>query len=150
SGRDAIYKSADDYDILVTSYALARRDAESLDKLAFRTIVLDEAQQIKNPQAKISQVIKGINAEQRLALTGTPIENSVLDLWSIVDFVMPGLLGNESHFRSVFETPIMRDGDVEKQTRLPKRVQPFMIRRLKTQVAADLPSRTEQSIECEM
>ena len=150
SGRDAIYKTADKYDVLVTSYALARRDAESLSGIGFRTVVLDEAQQIKNPQAKISQVIKSIDAEQRLALTGTPIENSVLDLWSIVDFVMPGLLGNESHFRSVFETPIMRDGDVEKQTRLAKRVQPFMIRRLKTQVAADLPSRTEQSIECEM
>jgi len=150
AGREAVYNDADKFDLLVTSYALARRDAESLDKLAFRTIVLDEAQQIKNPQAKISQVIKGINAEQRLALTGTPIENSVLDLWSIVDFVMPGLLGKESHFRTNFETPIMRDGDVEKQQRLARRVQPFMIRRLKTQVAADLPSRTEQTIECEM
>lgn len=150
AGREAVYHDADKFDLLVTSYALARRDAESLDKLAFRTIVLDEAQQIKNPQAKISQVIKGINAEQRLALTGTPIENSVLDLWSIVDFVMSGLLGKESHFRTNFETPIMRDGDVEKQQRLARRVQPFMIRRLKTQVAADLPSRTEQTIECEM
>ena len=150
AGREAIYNAAHTFDLLVTSYALARRDAESLNKLAFRTIVLDEAQQIKNPQAKISVVIKGINSEQRLALTGTPIENSVLDLWSIVDFVMPGLLGNESHFRSTFETPIMRDGDGEKQQRLAKRVQPFMIRRLKTQVAADLPSRTEQTIECEM
>ena len=150
SGREAIYKSAGDYDMLVTSYALARRDAESMNKIGFRAVVLDEAQQIKNPQAKISQVIKSLNAEQRLALTGTPIENSVLDLWSIVDFVMPGLLGNESHFRTTFETPIMRDGDVEKQQRLAKRIQPFMIRRLKTQVAADLPSRTEQSIECEM
>lgn len=150
SGRDAIYRSADEYDLLVTSYALARRDADSLNKLGFRAVVLDEAQQIKNPQAKISQVIKSLDAEQRLALTGTPIENSVLDLWSIVDFVMPGLLGNESHFRTTFETPIMRDGDVEKQQRLAKRIQPFMIRRLKTQVAADLPSRTEQTIECEM
>ncbi|HXW52138.1 MAG TPA: SNF2-related protein, partial [Candidatus Acidoferrales bacterium] len=150
TGREAIYNEADKYDMLVTSYALARRDAETLGKLSFRAIVLDEAQQIKNPQAKISVVLKGIQSEQRLALTGTPIENSVLDLWSIVDFVMPGLLGNESHFRSTFETPIMRDGDVEKQQRLAKRVQPFMIRRLKTQVAADLPSRTEQTIECEM
>ncbi|HXW76536.1 MAG TPA: SNF2-related protein, partial [Candidatus Eremiobacteraceae bacterium] len=150
TGRDAIYKDAHSYDMLVTSYALARRDAESLGAIKFRTVVLDEAQQIKNPQAKISQVIKGLNADQRLALTGTPIENSVLDLWSIVDFVMPGLLGNEGHFRTTFETPIMRDGDAEKQQRLAKRIQPFMIRRLKTQVAADLPSRTEQTIECEM
>src|SRR5271165_4320838 len=150
AGREDVYAAAADYDLLVTSYALARRDAESLAKITFRTVVLDEAQQIKNPQAKISQVIKSLNAEQRLALTGTPIENSVLDLWSIMDFVMPGLLGNESHFRATFETPIMRDGDVEKQQRLAKRVQPFMIRRLKTQVAADLPSRTEQTIECEM
>lgn len=150
TGREAVYNNAANFDLLVTSYALARRDAESLGKLNFRTIVLDEAQQIKNPQAKISQVIKGIQAEQRLALTGTPIENSVLDLWSIVDFVMPGLLGKESHFRTAFETPIMRDGDLDKQQRLARRVQPFMIRRLKTQVAADLPSRTEQTIECEM
>ncbi|MBC5806646.1 MAG: SWIM zinc finger family protein [Candidatus Eremiobacteraeota bacterium] len=150
SGREAVYNDARKFDLLVTSYALARRDAETLNRLNFRTIVLDEAQQIKNPQAKISQVIKGIHSEQRLALTGTPIENSVLDLWSIVDFVMPGLLGKESHFRNAFETPIMRDGDVDKQQRLARRVQPFMIRRLKTQVAADLPSRTEQTIECEM
>ncbi|MDQ6779990.1 MAG: DEAD/DEAH box helicase [Candidatus Eremiobacteraeota bacterium] len=150
SGREAVYSEAAKFDLMVTSYALARRDAESLNRLSFRSIVLDEAQQIKNPQAKISQVIKGINADQRLALTGTPIENSVLDLWSIVDFVMPGLLGNEGHFRNAFETPIMRDGDVEKQQRLARRIQPFMIRRLKTQVAADLPSRTEQTIECEM
>ncbi len=150
AGRDAVYQDAGKYDMLVTSYALARRDAESLSKIDFRTVVLDEAQQIKNPQAKISQVIKSLESDQRLALTGTPIENSVLDLWSIMDFVMPGLLGNESHFRSSFETPIMRDGDAEKQQRLAKRVQPFMIRRLKTQVAADLPSRTEQTIECEM
>ncbi|HXM18556.1 MAG TPA: SNF2-related protein [Candidatus Tumulicola sp.] len=150
AGRDAVYQDVDKYDMLVTSYALARRDAETLSKINFRTVVLDEAQQIKNPQAKISQVIKSLESEQRLALTGTPIENSVLDLWSIMDFVMPGLLGNESHFRTAFETPIMRDGDAEKQQRLAKRVQPFMIRRLKTQVAADLPSRTEQTIECEM
>ena len=150
SGREAIYQSAADFDMLVTSYALARRDAESLSKMEFRTVVLDEAQQIKNPQAKISQVIKSLQSEHRLALTGTPIENSVLDLWSIVDFVMPGLLGNEGHFRTTFETPIMRDGDADKQQRLARRVQPFMIRRLKTQVAADLPSRTEQTIECEM
>jgi len=150
AGREDVYNSADKFDLLVTSYALARRDAESLAKIPFRTVVLDEAQQIKNPQAKISQVIKSLRSDQRLALTGTPIENSVLDLWSIMDFVMPGLLGNESHFRGTFETPIMRDGDAEKQTRLAKRVQPFMIRRLKQQVAADLPSRTEQTIECEM
>jgi len=150
SGREAVYKSADKYDLLVTSYALARRDEEQLKKLAFRTVVLDEAQQIKNPQAKISQVIKTLSAGQRLALTGTPIENSIVDLWSIMDFVMPELLGNENHFRNEFETPIMRDGDVDKQQRLAKRVQPFMIRRLKTQVAKDLPSRTEQTIECDM
>jgi len=150
SGREDVYQQAAHYDLLVTSYALARRDAESLAKIRFRTVVLDEAQQIKNPQAKISQVIKSLDSEQRLALTGTPIENSVLDLWSIMDFVMPGLLGNEGHFRTTFETPIMRDGDAEKQQRLAKRVAPFMIRRLKTQVAADLPPRTEQTIECEM
>ena len=150
SGRENVYKSADKYDLLVTSYALARRDEEQLKKLDLRIVVLDEAQQIKNPQAKISQVIKTLDSEQRLALTGTPIENSIVDLWSIMDFVMPDLLGNENHFRTHFETPIMRDGDVEKQQRLARRVQPFMIRRLKTQVAKDLPSRTEQTIECDM
>jgi len=150
AGREAVYKNAGKYDLLVTSYALARRDEETLKQLKFRTVVLDEAQQIKNPQAKISQLIKTLDARQRLALTGTPIENSIVDLWSIMDFVMPDLLGNEAHFRNHFETPIMRDGDVERQQRLAKRVQPFMIRRLKTQVAKDLPSRTEQMIECDM
>jgi len=150
AGREAVYKNADNYDLLVTSYALARRDEDALKQLRFRTVVLDEAQQIKNPQAKISQLIKTLDAGQRLALTGTPIENSIVDLWSIMDFVMPDLLGNEAQFRNNFETPIMRDGDVERQQRLAKRVQPFMIRRLKTQVAKDLPSRTEQTIECDM
>ena len=153
SGRETIYESAKDYDLLVTSYALARRDSENIEsfkKIGFRTIVLDEAQQIKNPQAKISQVIKNLEAEQRFALTGTPIENSVLDLWSILNFVEPDCLGHETHFRNKFEIPIMRDGDAEKQQRLAKGVSKFIKRRLKSEVAADLPARTEQTIECEM
>src|SRR5208283_2686036 len=91
------------FDLIVTNYALLRRDLEALQKFAFRAVILDEAQFIKNPDAQISQSVKQLRAGQRLALTGTPLENRLLDLWSIVDFVQPSYLGSQQNFREKYE-----------------------------------------------
>ena len=118
-------------DVVVTSYALIRRDAERYRALEFDTVVLDEAQHIKNRQTQNAQAVKAIRARQRLVLTGTPMENSVLDLWSIFDFLMPGYLGTAQDFRERYEQPIARDKDVRTQARLARRMRPFLLRRLK-------------------
>ena len=106
SERAARYEEVEQYDVVVTSYALARLDAERLAKIRFRTVILDEAQNAKNPSSQISKVVRALRAEHRLALTGTPVENSLRDLWAIFAFLEPGLLGSESSFRKRFELPI--------------------------------------------
>ena len=113
-------------------------------------MVLDEAQHIKNRQTQNAQAVKAVKAAHRLVLTGTPMENSVLDLWSIFDFLMPGYLGSAQDFRERYELPIVRDKDARAQDRLARRLRPFLLRRLKTQVAADLPPRIEQVSFCEL
>ena len=137
-------------DIVVTSYALIRRDAEKYRALEFDTVVLDEAQHIKNRQTQNAQAVKAIRAKHRLVLTGTPLENSVLDLWSIFDFLMPGYLGTAKDFRERYEQPIAKEKNAEAQTRLARRLRPFMLRRLKRDVAADLPAKLEQVSFCEL
>jgi len=137
-------------DLVITSYAVLRRDAEYYRQLEFDTVVLDEAQHIKNRQTQNAQAVKAVKASHRIVLTGTPLENSVFDLWSIFDFLMPGYLGNASDFKERYETPIARDRDVKAQARLGRRLRPFMLRRLKTEVAADLPAKLEQVSFCEL
>jgi len=137
-------------DIVVTSYALIRRDAEKYRGLEFDTIVLDEAQHIKNRQTQNAQAVKAVRAKHRLVLTGTPLENSVLDLWSIFDFLMPGYLGTAKDFRERYELPIAKEKNAEAQARLARRLRPFMLRRLKREVAADLPAKIEQISFCEL
>ena len=137
-------------DIVVTSYALIRRDAEKYRELEFDTVALDEAQHIKNRQTQNAQAVKAIRAQHRIVLTGTPLENSVLDLWSIFDFLMPGYLGTAKDFRERYELPIAKEKSVEAQTRLARRLRPFMLRRLKKEVAADLPAKLEQVSFCEL
>jgi len=137
-------------DVVVTSYALIRRDADRYRELEFDTAVLDEAQHIKNRQTQNAQAVKSIRARRRLVLTGTPIENSVLDLWSIFDFLMPGYLGTAQDFRERYEQPIARDRDTRAQARLSRRLRPFLLRRLKKEVAADLPPKIEQVSYCEL
>lgn len=129
------------HEIVVTSYALLRRDAELLKAVGFAVVVLDEAQHIKNRSTQNAIAAKSLQAEHRLVLTGTPIENSVTDLWSIMDFLMPRYLGRADAFRQQYELPIARGGaDAEAaQTRLRRKLQPFLLRRLKRDVAADLP-----------
>jgi len=137
-------------DIVVTSYALIRRDAEKYRGLEFDTVVLDEAQHIKNRQTQNAQAVKAVRAKHRLVLTGTPLENSVLDLWSIFDFLMPGYLGAAKDFRERYELPIAKEKNAEAQARLARRLRPFMLRRLKKEVAADLPAKIEQISFCEL
>ena len=137
-------------DLVVTSYALIRRDAEKYRGLEFDTVVLDEAQHIKNRQTQNAQAVKAVRAKHRLVLTGTPLENSVLDLWSIFDFLMPGYLGTAKDFRERYEQPIAKEKNAEAQSRLARRLRPFMLRRLKREVAKDLPAKLEQVSYCEL
>jgi superfamily II DNA or RNA helicase len=149
SDRAAKYETIHDYDVIITSYALARLDAQQLERFRFRTLVLDEAQNTKNPGSQIAKVVRGLQADHRLALTGTPVENSLRDLWAIFGFVEPGLLGSESSFRRRFELPIA-DGDERAAIVLRSRLEPFVLRRTKEDVARELPERTEAVIECEL
>src|ERR1035437_6199521 len=137
-------------DIVVTSYALIRRDAEKYRGLEFDTVALDEAQHIKNRQTQNAQAVKAVKAKHRIVLAGTPLENSVLDLWSIFDFLMPGYLGTAKDFRERYELPVAKEKNAEAQTRLARRLRPFMLRRLKKEVAADLPAKLEQISFCEL
>ena len=152
SGSDRFQRWTDlaDSDLAVTSYALLRRDAERYLDLDFDTVILDEAQHIKNRQTQNAQAVKSIRAEHRVVLTGTPMENSVLDLWSIFDFLMPGYLGGAQEFRERYEIPITREGSTAVQQRLARRLRPFVLRRRKTEVAPELPPRIEQVSYCEM
>jgi superfamily II DNA or RNA helicase len=148
--RHARFGQIPAHDIVVTSYALIRRDAERYRELEFDTVSLDEAQHIKNRQTQNAQAVKAVRARHRIVLTGTPLENSVLDLWSIFDFLMPGYLGTAQDFRERYELPITKEKSEAAQTRLARRLRPFMLRRLKQEVASDLPAKLEQIAFCEL
>jgi len=150
--RHNLRKRIPQHDLIVTNYALLRRDLEELQKFAFRAAVLDEAQFIKNPGAQVTQSVKQLKSEHRLALTGTPLENRLLDLWSIVDFIQPGYLGNQENFTETYEP---RGEDAESAQRIARRrlsakLRPLLLRRLKKHVAKDLPERIEQRRDCEL
>ena len=132
-------------DVMITSYALLRRDEELLQALDLRYVILDEAQHIKNPMSQTARSAKKLSSERRLALTGTPIENRLSELWSIFDFVSPGLLGTLKTFEERIARPIDR-GDMETAQRLRATIKPFVMRRLKRDVAADLPDKIEQEM----
>ncbi|MGL6161903.1 DEAD/DEAH box helicase [Microbulbifer sp.] len=132
-----------DYDLVITSYALAQRDAEILAPYPFSLLVLDEAQAIKNPRAKVSQALRNYSAAQRLCLTGTPLENHLGEFWAQFDFLMPGLLGNDKSFNRLYRNPIEKHGEETRQRQLRNRTAPFMLRRTKGQVAGELPPKTE-------
>jgi SNF2 family DNA or RNA helicase len=132
-------------DVLITSYDLLRRDIADYRGLECFCMVLDEAQYIKNHATKASRAVRSVNARHRFALTGTPIENRLSELWSIFDFLMPGILGSYAHFRERFEMPILSD-DEEAQGKLQAFVGPFILRRLKADVLKDLPDKIENVI----
>ncbi|MCL5099069.1 MAG: SNF2 family helicase [Candidatus Omnitrophica bacterium] len=148
--RHTLWPRVPQSDLVVTSYALLRRDLERYRDYEFDTVILDEAQHIKNRQTQSAQAVKAVRARHRFVLTGTPLENSVLDLWSIFDFLMPGYLGAARDFRERYEIPIMRDKNAAAQDRLARRIKPFLLRRLKREVATDLPPRLEQVAYCEL
>ncbi|MGA7980939.1 MAG: DEAD/DEAH box helicase, partial [Chromatiaceae bacterium] len=106
-------------------------------------LILDEAQAVKNPRSKAAEAVRALSARHRLCLTGTPLENHLGELWSLLDFLMPGMLGDERRFRRLFRTPIERNGDDARQEQLRRRVAPFLLRRTKEEVAAELPPKTE-------
>ncbi|PHX54932.1 ATP-dependent helicase [Tychonema bourrellyi FEM_GT703] len=139
-------------DLLITSFALARLDAKLLSEIKWHRIVLDEAQNIKNPKAALTKAILKLNAPHRLAVTGTPIENRLLDLWSIFNFLNPGYLGNQTQFRRNFELPIQKNNDLRQSATLKKLVEPFILRRLKTDqsIIKDLPDKVEQKLFCNL
>ncbi len=138
------------FDLVITSYALIRRDLEFHRALQYENIILDEAQHIKNRASQNAQSVKALRSRNRLVLTGTPIENSVLDLWSIFDFLMSGYLGTAADFKERYELPLTRDRNPVVQDRLHRRLRPFILRRLKKEVAADLPDKIEQISYCEL
>jgi len=133
-------------DLIVVNYAQLRSLSPAIADVKWLTAILDEAQYIKNPDSQTAQVARSLNAEHRLALTGTPIENRLLDLWSIFSFAMPGTLGNRAHFLRRFDA---KDDPLARR-RLAARVRPFLLRRNKAQVAKDLPDRVEEDLFCEM
>ncbi|EKQ69850.1 DNA/RNA helicase, superfamily II, SNF2 family [Leptolyngbyaceae cyanobacterium JSC-12] len=136
--------------LVITSYALAQRDLKDLQTIPWQGIVLDEAQNIKNPEAKQSQAVRQIEAQFRIALTGTPVENRLTELWSILDFLNPGYLGPKNFFQRRFATPIERYGDTASLQTLKSLVQPFILRRLKTDkdIIQDLPEKQEMAVFC--
>ena len=149
SERAARYEDVPGSDVVITSYALARLDAELLARFHFRSLILDEAQNAKNPSSQIARVVRALRADHRLALTGTPVENSLRDLWAIFAFVEPGLLGSETSFRRRFEVPIA-ENDAKATEILRSRLEPFLLRRTKEDVAPELPERTEVVLECDL
>ena len=151
AARHNLRKQIPQHDLIVTNYALLRRDLEELQKFAFRAAILDEAQFIKNPGAQVTQSVKQLKSEYRLALTGTPLENRLLDLWSIVDFIQPGYLGNQEHFLETYEPKGGENAESAQRIarkRLSAKLRPLLLRRLKKTVAKDLPERIEQRRDC--
>ena len=131
------------YDVIVASYSLAQGDSEVLGARAWNTLVLDEAQALKNAATQRARVVSGYDAAFRLALSGTPVENRLSDLWSIMNLINPGLLGSANQFGERFAAPIEKQRDMVARTRLRRLVSPFLLRRTKAQVLQDLPPRTE-------
>ncbi len=148
--RARLFTEIQNADLVITSYPLLRRDAERYRSFEFSTIVLDEAQHIKNPDTQNAQAAGILRAERKFILTGTPVENSVRDIWSLMNFVMPGYLGDRDDFRERYEIPISRHNSTEAMTRLSKRLRPFLLRRKKQDVATDLPQKLEQVAYCEL
>jgi len=139
-----------DYDVVITTYGTMLRDIEILHKYKFHHVILDESQAIKNPLAKSAKAARLLNAERRIVMTGTPVENNTFELWSQFAFLNPGLLGSMDYFKKEFANPIEAAGDEKTAETLRKLVYPFILRRTKEQVALELPPRTERIVYTDM
>jgi|GEM_PF-1019056 len=151
--REELRAAFNDYDLVVTTYGLMRRDVEELSQYKFDYVVLDEAQAIKNPASQSAKAARLLNSNHRLALTGTPVENHLGDLWSIFEYLNPGMLGSHLRFAEMIRSTsaiaaAQQDNQVVPQ--VGKALRPFILRRTKTQVLKDLPAKTEQTLVCEM
>ncbi|GAA2100152.1 DEAD/DEAH box helicase [Microlunatus panaciterrae] len=149
-GRYTLADVAADADIVVTSYALFRIDFEAYDALGWDGLVLDEAQFVKNHQSRAYACVRRLSTPFKLAITGTPLENNLMELWSLFSITAPGLFGTPAQFGDVYRRPIEKDGDVELLARLRRRIRPLMLRRTKEQVASELPPKQEQVVELEL
>lgn len=150
--RKRIIQTIDQYDLVITSYDLLKRDIDIYKdkKYNFKFIIADEAQYLKNNNTKNAKAIKQLNADTRFALTGTPIENSLAELWSIFDFIMPGYLFGYKEFKSTYEMAIVRDEDKEAMNKLKMLIEPFVLRRTKKEVLTELPEKTITVLNNEM
>ncbi len=146
--RKASREEITSFDLVVTTYGILRRDIETFEPIHFRAVILDEAQNVKNTSAEITRAVNRLDGELRLALSGTPIENRLNDLWSIMTFCNPGLLGAASDFEQRFARPIGERPRGEVAARLRRIVQPFILRRTKAAVLVDLPPKTEIGRRC--
>jgi hypothetical protein len=141
--RKKYFRSIPHADLVLTSFALLQRDVEKLRGFSYHLFVLDEAQNIRNPRSKVAKAACEIDARHRLCLSGTPIENHLGELWSLMRFLVPGFLGTEDAFNTMFRKPIEKDGDADRNAALKQRVAPLILRRTKDQVAKELPPKTE-------
>jgi SNF2 family DNA or RNA helicase len=141
---------ARDIDIFITTYDMLKRDSEFYEDMEFSYIIADEAQNIKNPSTQAAKSIKELKGRVRFALTGTPIENTLTELWSIFDFIMPGYLYNASKFTKIYETPIIKHNNQQTAAKLRKQIAPFVLRRVKKNVLKELPEKTETTLPAEL
>lgn len=150
--RKRLIQKLQDYDIIITSYDLLKRDVDTYTEInyEYKFIIADEAQYIKNNNTQNFKAIKKIKAQTKFALTGTPIENSLAELWSIFDFSMPGYLYSYRKFKESFETPIIKEEDTYKMSKLKMLIEPFILRRIKEEVLTELPEKTVTVLNSEM
>ncbi|MDR1782226.1 MAG: SNF2 helicase associated domain-containing protein [Bacilli bacterium] len=145
--RESLIAKSKDYDLLITTYDYMKKDIDYYHDFEFNYVIIDEAQYIKNPKTKAAVSVKQLNSKNRLALSGTPIENNLSELWSIFDFLMPGYLYNYHYFKVNIETPIIKDEDSKKQELLKTMVEPFILRRKKKDVLTQLPDKIEKVLK---
>ena len=149
-GRSKNMASFESYDVILTTYGIVRQDITKLKKFPFEYVILDESQTIKNPDSKTSKAVRKLVSKHRLSLTGTPVENTVMDIWSQMAFLNPGLLGGEAFFKKFYVTAIEKNKDVKRSAKLRRIIYPYILRRRKDQVEKDLPARIEKLHYCEM
>ena len=149
-GRHSLYPRLGEVDLVLTSYPILVRDQERFEAQEFHIVVLDEAQAIKNPRSHTHLAARKVQAEHRLCLTGTPVENHLGELWALFDFLSPGFLGSAQHFRTWYRQPIEQAADAERLSVLRERVKPYLLRRMKSEVARELPPKTQVLVPVEL
>ncbi len=138
------------YHLVLTTYGIVRQDIKTLKEFPFHYVILDESQTVKNPESKTAKAVRKLVSQHRLSITGTPVENTVMDIWSQMAFLNPGLLGTESFFKKFYVLPIEKANDTKRSAKLRRIIYPFILRRKKQQVEKDLPPRIEKLHYCEM